>query len=242
MRRLNLLVIASLLAASTATAEGAVPCLDEQRLDVASTQYRDAVYQSDPLHQDITAVETALAAFRVSWRTLVTDSGDCAHLDSATDKGVAQRIEDIDDVAEKAQKQADRGRIDQAHLTLSQIRPLLAELRRGETLEIYGDRLDAFDDKLAEATDDDLDEDEISPDQFVLLCEQIGVLAYLQETLEKRAPSRWSADPDFLDALENQSRQIRGLRAAVLQGRALPIRAAMSDLRQSFDRFWRIYG
>ena len=36
-------------------------------------------------------------------------------------------------------------------------------------------QLDAFDDKLAETSDDDLDENELTPDQFQL-CEQVGVL------------------------------------------------------------------
>ncbi|PKU22315.1 hypothetical protein [Telmatospirillum siberiense] len=240
MTKLQLLALALFLSTSPADAEDVLTC--EELMGAATAYYREALFQSDPLHQDGAAANSALAAFRVAWRAVAERAADCAPCRPIQEDEVEQRVQDIADVAEKAELQNDRGRLDQAHLTLSQIRPMLTDLRHAGEPHDYAAPLDAFDDKLSETTDDDLDEEEISPDQFVQLCEQVGVLAYLGEKLEKRAPARWAGEPEFLDALENLSRQVRGLRAAVLRGRHAPIRAALSDLRQSFDRFYRLYG
>ncbi len=235
MTKIRLLVLLAALGAGPAAAADA-RC-DEHFAD-ASAQYRDALYQSDPEHRDGAAAKAALRAFGMSWDDVIDRWIDCR----AADEETAQRLHGIAEVAAKATAEADRDRLDQAHLTLLQIRPMLADLRRAGDGDAYADQLDAFDDKLAETADDDFDESEISPDQFVQLCEQVGVLGYLGERLEKRAPPQWAADPAFLDALENLTRQVRGLKVAVMRGQRDPIRAALSDLRRTFDRFYLLYG
>lgn len=240
MTKLRLLAIAALLSAHPAAAEAVMTC--DELMGTASAQYRDALYQSDPLHQDGQGATAAIEGFRTTWAVIIERSSECEPCRAEPDSETEQRIRDIADVAEKAAKLAGRGHIGQSHLTLGQIRPMLAELRHARGSEDYADHLDAFDDKLSETADDDLDDDEISPEQFIQLCEQVGVLSYLGEKLEKRAPSRWAAEPEFLEALESLSGQVRGLKATILRGRQIPIRAALSDLRQSFDRFYQLYG
>jgi hypothetical protein len=240
MMMIRLLVLVAVLGSGSAAAEDGPRCDD--RFADASAQYRDALYQSDPQHRDGAAAKVALAAFRGIWDDIIDRWIDCLPRRHAADEEMAQRLHGIAEVAATAMAQALRDHLDQAHLTLLQIRPMLAEFRHTDERDAYADHLDAFDDKLAETADDDLDESEISPDQFVQLCEQVGVLGYLDERLEKHAPLRWAADPAFLDALENLAGQVRGLKAAVLRGQRAPIRAALSDLRRAFDRFYLLYG
>lgn len=234
------LVLAVALAAGPAAAEDASPC--GERIADASAQYRGAFYQSDSQHRDDSAALAALQAFRTIWDDIIVRWSDCLPHRQQIDEDTVQRVLGVGDIATKALVEAEHGHFTQAHLILLQIRPMLADLRHIGEHDDYADHLDAFDDKLAETADDDLDESEISPDQFVQLCEQVGVLSYLGEKLEKRAPPRWAADPAFLDALENLSRQVRGLKVAVLRGQRDPIRAALADLRRSFDRFYLLYG
>ncbi|HXP96945.1 MAG TPA: hypothetical protein VN809_09555 [Telmatospirillum sp.] len=227
----------TMLAAQPAAAEDNAACAS--RFADASAQFRDALYQSAPQHPDGLAATAALQAFRAAWSQLVDQWEDCR---GAVREETSQRLQDIAEIASKAAREAAHGRLDQAHQTIQQVRPMLADMRHAGSREFYADHLDAFDDKLAEMADDDLDESEISPDQFVQLCEQIGVLGYLDERLEKHAPKQWAADPAFLDTLENLARQIRGLKVAILRGQRAPIRAALSDLRRNFDRLYLLYG
>ncbi len=237
MKTFRRVALAAALSFLPAVAESAPPC--GALLAVASMQYRNALYQSDPLHRDDVAAKTALQGFFVLWNGMSGGGTECR---DDGDEEASLRRQGIADIAAKAAAETAAGRADQAHLTLLQIRPMLGELRHAGEREDYTEHLDAFDDKLSETADDDLDDDEISADQFVQLCEQVGVLGYLSEKLEKRAPPHWGADPAFLDALENLSRQVRGLRITVLRGQRSPIRAALSDLRRSFDLFYLLYG
>jgi hypothetical protein len=237
MKTFRRVALAAALNFLPAVAESAPPCGDQ--VAAASMHYRNALYQSDPLHRDEAAAKTAVQAFLAIWNDLIGRGKDCRQ---DPDEEAILRIRGIADIAAKAAAETAAGRPDQAHLTLLQIRPMLGDLRHAGEHEDYTDHLDAFDDKLSETADDDLDDDEISADQFVQLCEQVGVLGYLSEKLEKRAPPQWGADPTFLDALENLSRQIRGLRITILRGQRSPIRAALSDLRRSFDLFYLLYG
>jgi hypothetical protein len=234
------LVLALLIATKSAAAESVSPCND--RFTDASAHYRDALYQSDPRHRDSPAAQTALRAFRSAWDNLIEKWPDCPPNGHAEEGISTQRLYAVGDIAAKAAVEADLGRPNQAYQTLMQIRSLLADMRHAERIESYSDPLDAFDDKLAEADDDELDDGEISPDQFVVLCEQVGVLEYLGEKLEKLAPAQWAADSAFLDALENLARQIRGLKITIIRGESAPIHAALSDLRRAFDRFYLLYG
>jgi hypothetical protein len=229
-----------MLAASPASAQDDERCRD--RFADASTEFRIALYQSDPLHQDNASANEALSGFLTIWNGIIEQWETCQphHLPIAEE--ATRSLFAIKDVAAKSSAEIRHGRLNQAHLTLRQIRPLLADLRRAEDPEIYIDHLDAFDDKLAETADDDFDDNEISPDQFVQLCEQVGVLGYLEEKMEKKAPTRWADDPTFLDALEDLSRQIRGLKITVFRGQRDPIRAALADLRRNFDHFYLLYG
>ena len=53
------------------------------------------------------------------------------------DEAVSQRLLAIREAATKAAAEVGRGRLNQAHLTLLQIRPMLAQLRQADELATY---------------------------------------------------------------------------------------------------------
>ncbi len=234
-----------LLAAMTAA-----PCLaaDSEQTAAFAAQmaeirqfYRQALYHSDPLHQDLGAMRAALAAFSRSWGLLAEPLWPTA------DRSGTPFFEDdrqaVGEIASASLAFADAGRPEQAHHSLGQIRPLLDALAGRDGGDGgFDEWMLFFDDKLAETADDEFSQAELEPAQFVRLCEQAGVLDFLGEQLARRAPARYGADPDFLEALENIAQQIRGLKVSILQGRRDPVRAALTDLRLSFDRFYLLYG
>ena len=203
---------------------------------------RDALYQSSPGQADGPATAEALDAFLAAWDRLTNRW--TAHPPAPYDRDAefGAMLGAIGDIAEQARHEIRHGRMLQTHATLSQVRALLAEGRRRNGLEAYADPLDAFDEKLAETAEDELDAPDISADQFVLLVEQAGVLAYLVERMEKRAPARFLDDPAFLEQVESLAARVRALRVAVLSGRRDPVAACLADLRREFDRFYLLYG
>jgi hypothetical protein len=240
MKMARLLILALMFDANPATARNLSSC--DRHLTDASAQYRDAFYQSGAQHRDVNAEKEALRAFRAIWNELVKNWAGCLAPGQNDNEEATQRLYAIEDIAAKAAAETEHGRFNQSYQTLRQIRPLLADMRHTDRLATFSDDLEAYDDKLAETADDDLDEGEISPDQFIQLCEQAGVLGYLGERLEKNAPTQWSSDPAFLDSLENLNRLMRGLKMAIFRGQRDPIRAALSDLRRDYDHFYLLYG
>ncbi len=238
MRRVVLL---ALLIVSGPAAAGESADFSHQFGD-AWAHYRDAFYQSAPDRDDRPATEEALRAFRSAWSGLIRRWATQRPPQFSEDREFTAGLRAVAEIASEADHQLGHGALGQVHLTLGQIRLLLAELRRRNGLQDYADELDAFDDKLSEAGDDDLDQAELSPDQFVLLVEQLAVLAYLAERLEKRAPPQLADDAAFYEMVEGIARQVRGLKVAVFDGQRAPVVAALVDLRRSFDRFYLLYG
>jgi len=205
-------------------------------------QYRDALIHSVPDHADATATREALSAFTSAWRGLELRWSAHPPPQYGEDADFAPELAAIGDVARHAARQTQVNDIEQTHITLQQVRALLADMRRKNGLETYTDQMDAFDEKLAETADDGLDQPELTHDQSITLTEQVAVLMFLAERLEKRAPSGLTDDEHFLTQVEGIASQLRGLWVAVQDGQRAPIIAALSDLRRSFDQFYLSYG
>jgi hypothetical protein len=214
----------------------------DTQFNIAWAQYRDALIQSGSSHADGPATREALNAFHTAWRGLELRWSAHPPPQYGEDAEFAQELAAIAEVAHHAARQTHVDEIEQAHITLQQVRALLADMRRKNGLERYTDHMDAFDEKLAETADDGLDQPELTHDQSITLIEQTAVLAFLAERLEKRAPANLIDDESFLAQVEGIAGQLRGLKAAVLDGRRDPVVAALSDLRRSFDQFYLSYG
>ncbi|HLN22453.1 MAG TPA: hypothetical protein VK558_00565 [Patescibacteria group bacterium] len=208
----------------------------------AWAQYRDALIHSAPDHPDAAATKEALSAFTSAWRGLENRWSAQPPPQYGEDADFGDELAAIGDVARHAARQTRANEIEQAHITLQQVRALLADMRRKNGLERYTDQLDAFDEKLAETADDGLDLPTLTHDQQVTLTEQVAVLMFLAERMEKRAPGNLADDEIFLAQVEGIASQLRGLWVAVQDGQRAPITAALSDLRRSFDQFYLSYG
>lgn len=234
--------VALLMISLASTAQASDGAVFESQFSDAWTHCRDALYQSAPDYADREATAEALRAFAAAWTELTDRWAAKPPPQYSEDADFGQELKAIGELAMQARGQTRHGQLDQAHQTLAQIRALLAEMRRKNGVTRYTDQLDAFDEKLAETADDDLDQSDLTPTQFVELCEQVGVLGYLAERLQKRTPAALTTDDAFLDMVDGLARQVQGLKAAVLSGRRAPIEAALSDLRRSFDRIYLLYG
>lgn len=207
---------------------------------MAWPHYRDAWVQS--ASADGPATVTALEAFRAAWTRLTDDLAAGPPPAYRNDPQYGDDLRLIGGIAARAATQARRGRIDLAHGTLVEIRAILGEMRRRNGIAAYDDQMDAFEEKLAETGEDDFDQADLSPEQFIRLVEQLGVLAYLTERLEKLVPVQWAGDPVFIDLGEGLARQIVTAKAAAFTGRAVAVKAALVDLRRNFDKFYLYYG
>ncbi len=236
---LPLALLALLLFCAPARAAGAAT-FNEQYSE-AWTLFRNALYQSAP-EQDDPAAAASLRAFSLAWRGLMSQWGARPPRQYAEDPRFAEELSAIAEVAAEARRQIRQSRPDQAHVTLQQIRSLLADMRRRNGLAAYDDCLDAFDEKLAETADDDFDQPELGAEHTTQLCEQLAVLAYLAERLELQAPDALLQDAEFFDMAEQIAQQVRVLNVAAQAGRRDPLVAALADLRRSFDKFYLLYG
>lgn len=231
-----------ILAAGQARADGPAEASLRADIDLAARHYREAVYHSDPLHGDPAVAQASLADFRADWNRLALQPALGAGQQFAGEYPGA-----IADIAARADQLMTSGKSDQAHAALQEIRPLLASLARpprgndGDDCA-FADWMGIFDDKLAEAADDDFNRPELAPSVFVQLCEQAGVLDFLTQQLARKVPARYAEDAAFLEAQSALTRQVRGLRITILEGRRDPVKAALTDLRLTFDRFQLTYG
>lgn len=218
--------------------------LGQWRLEqsAAWSQFREAYYQSAPNQADASGTGAALTAFRAAWAELRGRWSDDPPPVYAEDATFADGLSAIAEVADVAQRQWRVGALEQCHITLSQIRSLMAGMRRRNGLYSYDDALEAFDDKLAEIGDGDFLTDDLPPEQELQLVEQVAVLAYLAERLETQAPEEWADDDIFVAQVSELNRQARGLRVAVLDHRRAAVVAALSDLRRLFDQLYLRYG
>ena len=212
----------------------------ERDFALAWPHYRDAWVQS--AETDAATTTAALNAFTAAWARVTGEAAGDLPPAFRGDPGASSDLDLIGAIADKAAEQARRGRLAQAHATLQQIRAILSELRRRNGVATYDDPIDEFEEKLAEAGDNDFDQAEIPPDQFIQLVEQLGVLAYLVERLEKLVPPQWVGDPAFLESAEGLARQVATVKAALFTGQSLAVRAAFEDLRKHFNKFYLYYG
>ena len=207
---------------------------------LAWPHYRDAWVQS--ADGDGPATVAALGAFTTAWGRLTDDFAAGPPPTCRDDAQCGDDLRLIGGIAARAATQARRGGIDQAHRTLAEIRAILGEMRRRNGIAAYDDQMDAFEDKLAEAGDDDFDQAALTPEQFIHLIEQLGVLAYLTERLEKLVPAQWAGDPLFLDMAEGLARQVVTVKATAFTGQPVAVKAALADLRRNFDKFYLFFG
>ncbi|HVI52072.1 MAG TPA: hypothetical protein VM661_12735 [Candidatus Sulfotelmatobacter sp.] len=242
MGRLAFLFVGALsLCLTSGSAWGGDTALFQSQLDDALGQYRDAYIHSGR-QMDPSAAREAMSAFTAAWKGLQARWAAAPPPSYSEDPSFADELQAIADIASQAQSQTTAGAVDQAHMTLGQIRALLAEMRRRNGLHGFADEMDAFDDRLAEAGDSLFDDAQLTPDQSGQLLEQCAVLAYLGERLEKQAPPALFDDANFLEMAEELNRQVRGLQATAASGARDPVMASLADLRRNFNRMWLLYG
>ena len=214
----------------------------DAKLSDALGQYRDAYVHSAPPLAEVKTAAEALAAFAQTWKSLAERWAAHAPPQFSEDANFARELDDIAQVTAQAQAQAKGGALEQAHATLGEVRALLAEMRRRNGLHGFADEMDAFDDRLAEITDDPFEDEHLSPEQTQQLLEQTAVLAYLGERIEKQSPSSLADDANFLSMAEEMNRQVAALKWLALAGQRAPVLAALKDMRAHFNRLWLFYG
>ena len=227
-------------AATAATASET--SLFEAQWEAAWSQYRQASFAASPIDHAPQAAQQALQAFLADWTQLTRQWSGHPPPHYAEDPDFAEQLNAIGMLAAQATQQMEHGKLDQGYDSLLQIRALATALRHRNGLAEYRDLLTLFDEKLAEAEDDDFEAPQTSPELTFTLIEQVGVLAFLVEQLEKNAPPALIDNTDFVAALAEIDQQTRGLRAAIVAGRSAPTQAALADLRRALTLLIRTYG
>lgn len=209
---------------------------------IAWAHCRDALYQSLPDQSDAKATESALLAFNAAWKILRDrwKAGPPPHY--SEDPDFQAELALIAEIGNQALALARKKQITETQAALQQIPSLLAEMRRKNKIEIFTDQADAFRELLAEINDASFDQFELTPPQVVDMIKMIGALSYLRERLEKRAPQHLTEDDYFLEKTNEIDKHLQELTLAVLAGQRTPILRALRDLRQSFQRFYLLYG
>lgn len=198
--------------------------------------YRIALSQAGRANGAATA-KGELAAFLGSWKRLQARWGAKPPPQFAEEGEWKDTVDAVGDIAGRALGELDGKASDDVADSLAEIGAVLADLRRRNNVVAFTDYMNEFANQLEEA----IAAETPSAKSAKARRDQLAVLRYLAERIQKNAPPAVQQDHDFAKMTENLLANIERARG-VAEGKPAELDRALLAIRASFNRLFLRFG
>jgi hypothetical protein len=245
MRKLILLFLAiTMLGLSCGEGRASEIGKFNQDFGVAYAAYRQALIATGVGKADKGAVDTAIKALSELDRQWGSFMGHYKkpppHF--SDEKAWEPTFAKVRALVHKGLEAAKRASLDDAHDALEEIRIILSDLRRRNNIITFSDHVNAYHEQLEEIIGADYAMDGFSPAQRLELNEQLAVLSFLAEAMERNAPQAYSSQPEFITLLENVFSSIDRVRQAIEENDKKNIINSIAGLKTPFAKLFSKFG
>lgn len=208
----------------------------DARMAEAWAHYRAALHNASR-SGGAPAAKAELAAFGETWTQVQARWGTKPPPQYLEDADWKETIDAVGAIAARALSELDRKEPDDARETLAEVKAVLAELRRRNNVVAFTDYMNDFSDALDEA----IAAETPSAKSAKARRDQLAVLRFLADRVQKNAPAAVQQDPDFAKMSENLVANIERARA-LPDAKAGELDRALTAIRASFDRLFLKFG
>ena len=204
----------------------------------AYAPYRVALFRTNA--GDAQAAAQAIFQASQSWATL-RQQFSVAPAPYDRDAGFGPARMEVAGVYDKAAAEVQAGRLSDAHETLEAVRDVLARLRERNQVVVYSDHMNAYHEAMENALTIDtatLDR----PEARMAAMAHAGVLAYLADQLQVKAPASLRSQAAFTELLAAVRKSVAQWKAALLQQDAAAARAAQTQLKGPYSKLFLTFG
>ena len=208
-------------------------------LQKAYVPYRAALFKTNAGQAGESA--DALKQAQQAWAQVTQLLKSQSTVPYANDALLARTLTGVEEHYAKAAQQVAAGQLPQAHDTLEGVRDLLSELRRQNQVIVYSDHMNAYHEAMENALTIDtatLDR----PEARMAAMAHAGVLAYLADQLQAKAPASLLAQAEFQQLLAAVRKSVAQWKAALLQQDAAAARAAQTQLKGPYSKLFLHFG
>ncbi len=245
MRKLILLLV-SLAIFQLASGEAMAGEIAKFNQDFAQAYgaYRQALVATGVGKSDKGAVDTAIKAineFDRQWNSFMGQHKK-PPIHFSEEKAWEPTLAKARALISKSSEAAKRASLDDAHDALEEIRAILGDLRRRNNIVIFSDHVNAYHEQMEEIIGADYAMDGFDAAQRLELIEQLAVLAFLAEAMERNAPPEYSNNPEFVTLLENVFSSIDKVRQSIEENDKRHIVNAIAGLKTPFAKLFIKFG
>lgn len=209
-------------------------------INAAYPPYRAALVRTN--FPALAEAQAAVQQARAQWRDVVERHGKNPPPPYDRDPQVLATLEEVARVFERADAQAQAGKLAEAHETLEAARDLMAELRRRNGVVTYSDHVNAYHTEMEHVIKEGRALVDASPQALLRFMGRVGVLDYLLARLGSEAPAALKADPAFTAALRGVEQSVATLRQAILAQDTAQVRAAVEQLKKPYSALFMRFG
>jgi hypothetical protein len=196
--------------------------------------YRAALTQAG---RDGGGAKGQLAAFLDSWQRLQGRWATTPPPQFAEEAEWKETLNAVADIAGRALAEFDRKAPDDAQETLSEIKAVLADLRRRNNVTAFADVMNDF----AETLDEAIAAETPSAKSQRARRDQLAVLRWLADRIQKNAPRAVQETPDFAKMSENLVANIERART-LAEGKPDMLDRALAAIRASYEKLFLKFG
>ena len=230
MRRLAMaVVVAMVVGLAEAPAMAGETAEFDAALSEAWSHYRVALAQSG---RDGAAAKGELTAFLDSWRKLQERWGTKAPPQFAEEVEWPETLAAVADIAGRAQAAPEH-----AEETLTEIKAVLADLRRRNNVAAFSDVMNDFGAML----DDAIDAETPSAKNARARRDQLAVLRWLADRIQKDAPRAVQETPEFAKMTENLIANIERARV-MAESKPDALDRALAAIKASYGKLFVKFG
>jgi hypothetical protein len=206
--------------------------------------YRQALVATGVGKKDKGAVDSAIKAVNELERQWSSFAGQYkkppAHF--AEEKAWEPTLAKVRALISKGSEAAKRASLDDSHDALEEIRVILGDLRRRNNVIIFSDHVNAYHEQMDEIIGADYAVDGFDAAQRLELIEQLAVLVFLAEAMERNAPPEYSSNPEFVTLLESVFSSIDKVRQSIEENDKRHIINAIAGLKSPFAKLFIKFG
>jgi hypothetical protein len=208
----------------------------ERQLTATYAHYRAALMQTNQKNKE--ATEKAIADFEIGWAAILARkaSPPPQYMD---DHKWSQTLDAVAGVLAEAKGEAAKGELAKSHNTLEAIRDLIGDMRQRNGIITFSDRMNTYHEQMERVVEGRYSTD---ANGLAKLREDVAVLAFVAEEVERYRPADLDQDQAFKQGLADMKASIVALQAAVRAGDTARLDGLRKALKPPYSRLFAKYG